>query len=204
MTTADSTTQPDPGYIGVADLTPHVQEMYDGDVEDLGFVMNVSRVWGHLPEAHRLLGDLLGTAVRAAGLTFRQRGILVTATASTMGDSYCSLAWGLKLTGEAGADLAGSVLRGEDGPLDDAERALASWARAVARDPNATTLADVRALQEAGYDDTQIFAITVFVAIRIGFSTVNDALGVRPDQELADLVDPQVLDAVTFGRPLAT
>ena len=38
----------------------------------------------------------------------------------------------------------------------------------------------MQALRDAGFDDAQIFAITVFVAARLAFSTVNDALGARP------------------------
>ncbi len=37
--------------------------------------------------------------------------------------------------------------------------------------------ADVQAPRDAGFSDAQIFTITVFVALRLAFSTVNDALG---------------------------
>ena len=96
------------------------------------------------------------------------------------------------------------MLRGDDAPLDDSERALARWARQLARDPNSTTAGDVQALRAAGFDDAQIFAITVFVALRIAFSTVNDALGARPDRQLGVEAPAEVRDAVTFGRPIAT
>ncbi len=192
----------DAGFLGAAEMSAEAQRLFDDDVEEVGYVMNVSKLWAHQPGAQVGLFDVLGQAVRAGSLTFRQRGILVTACASTMGDSYCSLAWGNKLAGEAGADLAGGVLRGDDDELDDSERALARWARNVTRDPNATTAGDVQALRDAGYDDAQIFAITVFVAIRIAFSTVNDALGARPDRALGDAVPAPVRDAVTFGRPV--
>ena len=95
------------------------------------------------------------------------------------------------------------MLRGGDEPLDDAERALAAWARKVVRDPNGTRAEDVAELRAAGFDDDQIFAITVFVALRLAFSTVNDALGVQPDAELRDSVPGVVRSAVTFGRPIA-
>ena len=62
--------------------------------------------------------------------TSRQRGILVAATASTFGDSYCSLAWGGKLTDAADPSVAGAVLTGTDEGLTDAERALARRGRA--------------------------------------------------------------------------
>ena len=63
--------------------------------------------------------------------------------------------------------------------------------------------ADVTSLREAGWTDRQIFGITVFVALRITFSTVNDALGARPDADYRTLAPAAVLKAITFGRPLA-
>jgi SAM-dependent methyltransferase/alkylhydroperoxidase family enzyme len=193
----------DAGFLGPPPATADTQRIFDDDVDQLGYVMNISRLWAHQPALHGALFDLIGQAVRAGSLTFRQRGILVAACASTLGDSYCSLAWGKKLAGEAGADLAGGVLRGDDGQLDPAERALARWARSVARDPNGITAADLEPLRQAGYDDAQILAITTFVALRLAFSSVNDALGARPDRQLRETAPAPVLEAVTFGRPIA-
>ncbi len=192
----------DVGFLGAAGMSADAQRLYDADLDELGYVMNVSKLWAYQPGTQVGLFDLIGHAVRAGSLTFRQRGILVTACASALGDAYCSLAWGKKLAGEAGADLAGGVLRGNDALLDEAERALARWARQITRDPNATDADDVQALRDAGYDDAQIFAITTFVALRIAFSTVNDALGARPDRELGETAPAPVRDAVTFGRPV--
>ena len=166
--------------------------------------MNSSKLWAHDPAALDGLSDLLGHVTRSGSLTYRQRAILVTSCASALGDSYCSLAWGKKLADDAGAEVAERVLRGDDAPLDSAERALARWARRLARDPNSTTAADVQSLRAAGFDDAQIFAVSVFVALRIAFSTVNDALGTQPDRQLGADAPAAVRDAVTFGRPIAT
>lgn len=184
--------------------TDVVQALYDDDQKELGFVMNASTVWAHDPAAHDALFDLLGQAARAASLSYRQRGVLVSACASTLGDSYCSLAWGTRLAGAAGADVAAGVLRGDDELLDAQERALARWARLVTRDPNGAVAGDVQALRDAGFDDTQIFAITLFVSLRIAFSTVNDALGARPDRTLAENAPAQVRDSIDYGRPAAS
>ena len=59
---------------------------------------------------------------------------------------------------------------------------MADWARKVVKNPNMTTPADVQALRDAGLTDEQIFAVTVFVALRVAFSMVNDALGAVPDR----------------------
>jgi uncharacterized peroxidase-related enzyme len=187
-------------FLTEPEMTPRIQALYDADVADHGYVMNLNRAWAHQPDAHDGLFDLLGSVARAGGLSMRERGILVTACASAMGDSYCSIAWGGRLGREAGATLAASVLAGSDAGLTDAERAMAAWARQVASDPNATTDSDVDALRSSGFDDSKIFAITAFVALRIAFSTVNDALGAVPDDELRAGAPAEVLEVVTWGR----
>jgi alkylhydroperoxidase family enzyme len=188
-------------FLSPAPDSPEAQKFYDGDLSGMGYVMNSSRLWAHLPSALTMLSDLLGEVTRAGTLTHEQRSVLVTAAASSLGDSYCSLAWGQKLADAAGPDVAAALISGEAGSLARADQALARWARLVVTDPNAITADDVQALRDAGFDDAQIFAITVFVALRLAFSTVNDALGARPDHRLAASVSEIVRDAVSFGRP---
>jgi len=185
-------------------MSAPVQALFDKDLTDDGYVWNVTRLWAHQPDTVNSLFALMSQAFRPSGLSFRQRGILVVAAASTLGDSYCSLAWGGKLGQASEAAIAAGVLDGSDTGLTEQEKAMAVWARKVARDPNATTPADVQALRDAGLDDGQIFAITAFVALRLAFSTVNDALGAQPDGPLAQSLPPEVRAAVTFGRPVAT
>jgi alkylhydroperoxidase family enzyme len=110
------------------------------------------------------------------------------------------LAWGEKLAGVSSPGVAAEIINGGVEGLEADEKVLADWARKLARDPNAVTEADVDALREAGFDDRQIFAITTFVALRLAFATVNDALGANPDRELYDSTPSEVRSAVTFGR----
>ena len=175
--------------------------LFDDDLAELGFVMNASRLWAYQPATQDGLFEPDGQVVGAGGLRLPERGILVAACASATGDSYCSLAWGGKLAGAADERRRRRAARRRQG-LTDGERAMAEWARQVARDPNGTTADDVQVLRDAGFDDAQIFAMTVFVALRIAFSTVNDALGARPDAALRATVPAPVLDAVTYGRPI--
>jgi uncharacterized peroxidase-related enzyme len=192
------------GTIGFLDLplvTPEAQAIFDEDIAEDGYVMNVSRLWAYNPGLVTGLFDLMRHAISEHQLSFRQRGILVAACASTLGDSYCSLAWGSKLATVSDPDIAAGVIRGDDEGLTDQERALASWARRVAKDPNGTTEEDVGVLRSAGFNDEQIFAITAFVALRLAFSTVNDALGVGPDPALCATAPEAVVSAIQYGRP---
>ncbi len=191
------------GFVGAAPDTPAARAMYDGDLDVLGYVMNCARLWAHVPEANQGVGHLGGLAARTAGLSVRERGILITAMAATMQDSSCSLAWGAKLASVSDPGLAAGVLAGVDTGLSESEQALARWARAVTADPTATVEDDVEALRRAGYDDTQIVAITIFVAVRQAFAVVNDSLGLRPDRELGANAPAEVREIVTFGRPVA-
>jgi uncharacterized peroxidase-related enzyme len=181
-------------------ITPQIQAMYDEDMADDGFIWNVSRLWAYQPETMDHLFALMSEAFKPSGLSFRQRGILVAATASTLGDSYCSLAWGGKLADATDTGLVTAVLNASDAGLTDQETAMASWARKIVKDPNSTTTADIQALRDTGLSEAQIFAITLFVSLRLAFSTVNDALGAHPDAKLAATLPSDVVSAVTFGR----
>src|SRR5580658_4929292 len=189
-------------FLDRADVTEKVQAWFDEDLAELGFVMNASRLWAYQIETMEKLFSLISQVASARPFTFRERGILVAACASARGDSYCSLAWGTKLAAEADAQLAAGVLRGDDGALTEAERAMAAWARRVTTDPNGTSTKDVQELRDAGFSDADIFAMTAYVALRIALSTVNDALGARPDAQYRTLAPAPVRDAVTFGRPI--
>ena len=189
------------GFLEEAPVTAQAQALFDEDLADSGYVWNVSRLWAYQPDTVEKLFELMSQAFKPSGLRFRQRGILVTATASALGDSYCSLAWGGKLSGVSDPSLAAGVLDGTDTGLTDQENALASWARKIVKDPNTTTPADIQELREAGLADDQIFAITAFVALRLAFSTINDALGSSPDEQLVKSLPPVVTAAVTYGRP---
>ena len=176
-----------------------VQALYDEDLADGGYVQNMSRLWAHQPGTLKQLFGLMSEAFTPSDLSFRQRGILVTAAASALGDSYCSLAWGGKLGTASDATIAAGVLNGSDAGLTEQEKAMAAWARKVARDPNATTPSDIQALRDCGLDDRQIFAVTAFVALRLAFSAINDALALSPIPNLPQSLPPQVREAVTYG-----
>jgi alkylhydroperoxidase family enzyme len=191
------------GFLADAEPDDEVERLYTADLEGQGYVAHLTRVWAHSPEALAVLSYLLKRSTESAGLDQRQRAVLVAASAATLGDSYCSLAWGSRLAALAGDEAATSALTGADGSLSGAERVLARWARRVVGDPNGVTAEDVEELRQAGYDDAQVFSVTLFVALRLAFSTVNDALGAPPDAELVGRAPAAVRTAVTFGRPPA-
>ncbi|WP_081646149.1 carboxymuconolactone decarboxylase family protein [Agrococcus pavilionensis] len=170
-----------------------------------------SFAWGGRLRARRADPDTAAAVLRgeeAAGgtaLDVSERTIaVVSALAGALRDSYCSFAWGGRLARATDPDTAAAVLRGEEAAggtaLDVSERTIAAWARRLARDPNSTTAADVAALRDVGLDDRTIVALTAYIAARIAFSTVNDALGALPDAELHASAPDAVRDAISWGR----
>jgi len=178
--------------------------LYQNDIEQQGFVMNLSRLWAWRPEVCEAFGALRTQLTGNSTLSGRELAVIVCATIASLGDSYCALAWGKKLAAATDPSTAAAVLRGsESGDMTARDRALSVWARKVARNPNAATAQDVEALRAAGFSEREIFEATAFVAFRLAFSTINDALGVKPDWQLAAAAPAEVNKAVTYGRPVA-
>ncbi len=188
-------------FLGDPPLTEEGAARFEADREEDGFVNNVTRLWCWRPDLLSGFAALRSGLMASSQLTNRDWAVLVTATAAERNDSYCALAWGARLAKLVGDDAAARVIAGVPEPsLSERESALARWARQVVRDPNATTDGDVARLREVGLGDREIFEATAFIAFRLAFSTVNDALGAAPDKQLADAVTPAVRAAVDFGR----
>lgn len=171
------------------------------DVDDLGFISNVTRLWSHDPHTCEQLFELIGACANGAGLSFAERGVATIISTTLIGDRYCALAWGDKLARDTSVELAVSVLGGSGALLDDRERAVAAWARGLATEPRSVTPADVNDLFEAGFDRSQVLRLTLFIALRIAFATVNGALGARPEAAYVEHVDPEVRQAWEQGFP---
>lgn len=184
--------------------TAETARMYQGDLDGHGFVANLSRLWAWRPDVFEAFTSLRSLLTTQSSLSPRELGVLVCATAATLGDSYCALAWGTRLAKASDASTAVAVLRAsQGGGLTAREQALSVWSRKVVDNPNATVREDVENLRSAGFSDKEIFEATTFIAFRLAFSTVNDALGAHPDRQLAAAAPPEVRTAVTFGRPAA-
>ena len=63
--------------------------------------------------------------------------------------------------------------------------------------------AALRTLRTAGFSERAIFEATAFIGFRLAFSTINAALGARPDWQVAAAAPPEVQQAVAYGRPVA-
>ena len=174
------------------------------DIADDGYVSNLTRLWAWRPDVFEAFNNLRNLLTEQAALSLRERSILVCATAANLGDSYCALAWGKTLATTCSPTAAAEVLKcKESEELTAQEKALTTWARQVVRKPNSITVQDVDHLRRVGLTDQEIFDATVFVAFRLAFSTVNDALGAQPDRQLAVAAPSAVREAVVYGRSVS-
>jgi uncharacterized peroxidase-related enzyme len=189
-----------PTFLDEPPASDDSKRLYADDLESDGYVGNMTRLWSWRPEVYEQFFALRSLVTKESTLSEREVAVLVTATVSARRDSYCALAWGTRLAQLADEGTAAGVIGGDDGALTERERALAEWGRQAVRDPNATTTEDVERLRAAGLDDREIFEATAYVAFRLAFSTVNDALGATPDTQLVDEAPARVREAVDFGR----
>lgn len=184
--------------------SPARDAAYAADLNQNGFVWALTKLWAWNPELDAAFSHLVGLATESGGLSFRDRGILVSTTAAAIENSSCALAWGNRLARASDVDTAIRVLRGDESPdMTERDRVLARWARKVSSGATSTTQADVDELRGLGMDDRQIHAITLDIAMRIAFSTVNDALDAPLDRAEADKYPEDLVAAVDFGRPSA-
>jgi uncharacterized peroxidase-related enzyme len=184
--------------------TPEQEAAYQSDRDGSGYVPNFTRLWCWRPDMLESFAATRELLLSESALTPADVAVIVTAAVTARSDSYCALAWGRRLSKGLDERAAVAVITGDDAILGERHRALARWARLVVADPNSTDSGDVDELRAVGLDDRQIFEATALAAFRLAFSTINDALGARPDAQLVAAAPAGVRDAVTFGRPPAT
>ena len=191
-------------FISAPPASDAAERVYQDSRASQGYVMNLMRAWAWRPDVFEGFAALRAKLTDSSTLSKRELAVMVCAAAGSLGDAYCSLAWGKKLADAADPASAAAVLQGQAATdLSAREQALARWARQVASDPNATTADDVAELHAAGLSDREIAEATFFIAFRLAFSVVNDALGAQPDAQLAAAAPPEVASAVAYGRPIA-
>ena len=116
-------------------MSPPVSEVYEESLSSDGYVPNYVRLWCWRPEILEAFAKLRADLLADPTLTAREVAVIVASTASALGDSYCSLAWGEKLAELSDGETASNVIHGVDTGLSEREAALAAWSRAVVNDP---------------------------------------------------------------------
>ena len=179
--------------------TPAESALYDADLEQQGYVANMTRVFAHRPELWAAWRGLVG-ALRGS-MDWRRYELVTVAAARELRSSYCMLAHGKVLVEEFyDADQVRAIVEGH-GPLDEVDRAVMQLGAKVARDAAAVTVDDIARLRALGLSDGEILDVVATAGARCFFSKTLDALGAEPDAAYREL-DPAMRAELVVGRPI--
>jgi len=177
--------------------------LLDADRAGDGYVHNYSRLFARRPAVYDAWTQLGGSI--KAGMELRRYELATVAAARQLRSSYCTLAHGRLLSQRflEPEEVRDLVAHRSTEAIDDLEAAVLDLAEKVAADPTSVTRADVERLLDLGATEDDVFDVVLAAAARCFFSSVLEALAVAPDPELADGLPPDLVAALTVGRPVA-
>lgn len=186
--------------IAASEATDDVHAMYARQQSAWGFVPNYAKVFCYRPEVMARWGQLQAEIRRT--IDVRRFELITLAAALELRSSACSLQFGKKVTAYVGASQVRALAENGVGEgLTDAERAMMTFARRIARDASRITAGDVEALRQHGFSDAEIFDIAAASAGRAFFTKLLDALGVEPDAPFLEM-EESLRESLTVGRPI--
>lgn len=176
-------------------------EIYEGARQGSGFLPEFVQTFSHHPEAYRAWEQLITTVYD--GMDRRRCELATLAAARKMRSTCCSVAHGRTLrdrffTTDQVVQIAQNPHRAG---LDEVDVAIIDFAEKAASDPTAITQADVDQLKSIGLTDREIFDIVLAVAARAFLVTLIESLGNSAEQPWVDDLEPELLEALTVGRP---
>lgn len=181
--------------------TGDVAALYQRLQGGLDYLPNYAGIFGHRPELMAPISTLQ-TALKQY-LEPRLYSLITLAAAREINSSYCSLAFANTLVenyfseDELIAILSGTAMD----VLSEKEQAAMRIATKVARDSSLVEQADIDSLQNAGFNDREIFDLVTATAWRCFFAKIPDSLGAQPDSALGNL-KTELLELLLVGRDL--
>lgn len=179
-----------------------VAELYEKDIERVGYLHNYSRTFSLHPAAYQAWRGLVASIAKP--MDERRYELATFGVANHLRSTYCSLAHGQILVDKfLDPSVVEDLVENPDSAgLDDAETLIVQFAVKVADDASTITEADLDRLRTAGFSDRDIFDVVLAAAARCFFSKVLDATGTLADAVYNEM-DPELRDALTVGRPIA-
>jgi uncharacterized peroxidase-related enzyme len=186
--------------IAPAAATDGVHAMYARQQSHWGFVPNYAKVFCHRPELMARWAQLIAEIKRP--MDPRRYELVTVAAALELRNSGCALAHGRALTAYVDAQEVRALAQDKvSAGLAEAEQAIVTFARKVARDASRITAGDVDVLRQHGLTDEEVFDIAATVAGRAFFTKLLDSLGVEADAPFLEM-DEALRDALVVGRPI--
>lgn len=161
-------------YVTGDDLDPEFREHFDYAERE---TPHVWRAIGNNQEVMGELDDFVHAAWEHAGLTERERELVVLSVAATVGSVYV---WHqhVRIGTEAGVEAAefDAIARDDRSPFPSEEQALLAYARGVAggyvEDP-------LHAAAAEHLDDSTLVGVATLAATYLGFCRILDALALE-------------------------
>jgi alkylhydroperoxidase family enzyme len=160
---------------------------------------NYERAFAERPDVYAAWVQL-NTSIKA-GMDVRRYELATLAAAQRLRSSYCSLAHGKVLRDDFGE--APATIARDRSALDETDRAVMELAERVVDDATSIEDSDLKRLRDLGLSDDEIMDVVLAAAARCFFSKTLDALGVLPDASYADEFEPEQLEVLVVGRPIA-
>jgi uncharacterized peroxidase-related enzyme len=180
-----------------------VAEAYEVDREGWGFVPNFSKVLALRPEVYEAWGQL--NAALKEVMDRRRYELATVAAAQRLRSTYCTMAHSRVLR-----DLFYDVQTVREivsdrraAGLDKVDLAVMDFAEQVAADASEITAEDIDGLRRLGLSDVEILDVALAAAARCFLAKVLDAMGALPDVQFRDLLEPELRETLTVGRPIA-
>lgn len=169
-----------------------------------GFLPNYAGAFATRPDVAQAW-NLLNTTIRD-GMDRRRFELATIAAARALRSTYCTVAHSKFLRDVCGDEAAmrSIVLQPDGAGLEPTDRAVYEFAAKVAADAASIEQDDVDRLRAVGLSDGDVADIAFAAAARSFFTRVLDALGAQLDPETIDALPPELWEAMTVGRPVAT
>ncbi len=171
------------------EVTGPLRQLYEADLNQLGFVMEADKALSVKPELAQLIEAFTDAVKQASSLTERERKLISLLVADRIGSTYCALVFAARVERDLGGlDRVRSVLRNHrHAELSAREVAILDYAVAAATGHPAEE--QVVRLREVGLDDGAIIDVAVWATLRAFRSKIYEALGVQTDPFFLDQSD---------------
>ncbi len=183
------------------DASGRVQDIYEAQKSQLGFVMAATRCFTARADLLPIYSDFLQKIRSGFSLGQREWRLITLIAAKHIPSTYCSYVYGQQLVGELGSSAAVMAVQRDfrNAGLPDRDVEMLAYAEKVTRDASQVSQPDIDRLRAVGFSDQEICDIALCAAFRCFVSRFFDAVGAGPEAAFID-GDEEFRRAMTVGK----
>lgn len=187
--------------ISESEADGRVGEIYAAQKAQLGLVMEATQCFTTRADLLPIYTDFNDRIRAGFSLGMREWRLITLIAAKHIRSSYCSHVYGKQLIADLGSKEAVRAVQRDfrDAGLSAKDVAMLAYAEKVTVDAASITQADISALRDAGFTDTQICDIALCASFRSFVSRFFDAMGAGTEAAFLD-DDTAFRDQMTVGR----